>query len=159
MGMRSPDGAAAQRAAAAPAAPDVRRPPLLVLAAVVTALEAAGLCVSGVFSAVDTAAGRSYHTASGIAFTVLEFIVVAGVTWIAFGIARMRPWSRTPAVLTQVITGIVAIYLLQAQRLYWGIPAMVLALAGLAGLLAPPSLRALTRSAGPGERPPGDPPA
>ena len=118
---------------------------MLTLAAVVTALEAAGLCAAGVFSATDTAAGRSYHASSGIAFTVLEFIVVAGVTWIAFGIGRMRPWSRTPAVMTQVVTAVVAIYLLQAHRFGWGIPAMVLAVGGLAGLLAPASLRALNR--------------
>jgi len=151
MGMRSPDRASASRAAGEPAAPQAagaRRPPMLTLAAVVTALEAAGLCMAGVFSATDTAAGRSYNASSGIAFTVLEFIVVAGVTWIAFGIARMRPWSRTPAVMTQVVTGIVAIYLLQAHRFGWGIPAMVLAVAGLAALLAPASLRALTRQVG-----------
>jgi hypothetical protein len=162
MGMRSPDRAAASRAAAAgPAATaaGTRRPPTLTLAAVVTALEAAGLCVAGVFSATDTAAGQSYHASSGIAFTAFEFIVAAGVTWIAFGIARMRPWSRTPAVMTQVITGVVAIYLLQAHRFGWGIPALVLAVAGLAGLLAPASLRALTRSLSPGGRPPEDPPA
>ena len=73
---------------------------------------------------------------------------VAGIIWIAFGIARLRPWSRTPGVMTQVVTGIVAIYLLQAHRFGWGIPAMVLAVAGLAALLAPASLRALTRQVG-----------
>jgi hypothetical protein len=181
MGMRSPNGAAAQRPAGkskpsagepsptaarsaepqrgAPQSAAAPRPATLTLAAVVTGLEAVGLCVAGVFSATDTAAGRSYRASSGIAFTVLEFIVVAGVAWAAFGLARVRPWSRTPAVLIQVITGVVAIYLLQAHRFYWGVPALLLAVAGLAGLLAPASLHALTRSADPGGRPPADPPA
>jgi hypothetical protein len=116
-----------------------------MFAAVVTALEAAGLFVAGVFSATDAAAGRSYRASSGIAFTVLEFVMVAGVAWIASGVARARPWSRTPAVMIHVFTGVVAIYLLQAHRVYWGVPALLLAVAGLAGLLAPPSLRALNR--------------
>ena len=73
-------------------------------------------------------------------------IVVAGLAWIASGIARVRPWSRTPAVMTQLLTGVIAICLLQAHRFDWGIPALLLAIAGLAGLLAPASLRALTRA-------------
>jgi hypothetical protein len=117
----------------------------LLLATVVQAAEAAGLAVAGVLTAIDTADGRSSQVSSGIALTLLVFIVVAGLAWIAVGLARVRPWSRTPAVLTQVLTGVVAIYLLQAHRFDWGVPALLLALAGLAGLLAPPSLRALNR--------------
>ena len=98
-----------------------------------------------------TAAGHSSQASSGIAMTLLVFIVVAGLAWIASGLARLRPWSRTPAVLTQVLAGVIGVYLLQAHRFDWGVPALLLALAGLAGLLAPPSLRALNR--------PGAPPA
>ena len=151
MGMRSPNGAPARssaRTAAKPAAQRAAgrsRPPMLTLAAVVTALEAAGLCVAAVLSATDTAAGQSSRTSNGIAFTVLEFIVVVGVAAIASGIARVRPWSRTPAVMTQILTGVVAIIGLQAHRFDWGVPALLLAIAGLAGLLAPSSLRALAR--------------
>ncbi|HZZ53731.1 MAG TPA: hypothetical protein VFE26_05540 [Trebonia sp.] len=57
----------------------------------------------------------------------------------------MRPWSRTPAAMIQVFTGIVAVYLLQAHRFDWGVIALLLALAGLAGLLTPASFRALNR--------------
>jgi hypothetical protein len=46
-----------------------------------------------------------------------------------------------------VLTGVIAVYLLQARRFDWGVPALLLALAGFAGLLAPPSLRALNRPA------------
>ena len=132
MGMRSVEGA----------------PGLLRVAAGVQAAEAAVLFVVGVLSAVVAAAGRSYQASSGIALTLLEFIVAAGLAWIAAGIARVRPWSRTPAVMTQVLTGVVAVYLLQAHRYDWGVPTLLLAVAGLAGLLAPASFRALTRPAG-----------
>jgi hypothetical protein len=55
-------------------------------------------------------------------------------------------------VLTQLFTGMVSIYLVQGQRYYWGIPGLVLAVAGLALIFAPPSMRALTagRPASPG---------
>ena len=141
MGMRSGEGA----------------PWMLRLAAGVQAIEAAGLCVAGVLTAVDAAAGRSAQASSGIALTLLAFIVAAGLAWIAWGIARLQPWSRTPAVLTQVLTGVIAVYLLQAHRFDWGVPALLLAITGLAGLLAPASFRALSHSASPGDdsrRPP-----
>ena len=128
-------------------------PGTLLLAAGVQAAEAAGLAVAGVLTAVDTAAGHSSQSSSGIGLTLLVFIVAGGLCWIAAGLARVRPWSRTPAVMTQVLTGVIAVYLLQAHRFDWGVPAVLLALAGLAGLLAPPSLRALSRPA-PGEEPP-----
>jgi len=122
-------------------------PRTLLLAAGVQAAEAVGLAVAGVLTAVDTAAGRSSQSSSGIGLTLLAFIVAAGLVLIAAGLARVRPWSRTPAVMTQVLTGVIAVYLLQAHRFDWGVPALLLALAGLAGLLAPPSLRALSRPA------------
>jgi hypothetical protein len=133
MGMRSPQGVA------------VRSPATLRLAAGVQAAEAAALAVAGVLTAIDAASGQSYQTSSGIALTLFEFIVVAGLAAIALGIARARPWSRTPAVMTQVLAGIIAIILLQAHRFDWGIPILLLAIAGLAALLAPASLRALSR--------------
>lgn len=118
---------------------------MLLVAAAAQAAEAVLLLVAAVLTAVDAAAGQSYQRSSGVALIVLEFIVVAGLAWIASGLARVRPWSRTPAAMIQVFTGIVAIYLLQAHRFDWGVIALLLALAGLAGLLTPASLRALNR--------------
>jgi len=63
---------------------------------------------------------------------------------VARGLRAGRRWTRTPALLTQLFTGIVAIYLLQAPRYDWGIPALVLALAGFAMLFAPASMQLLT---------------
>jgi hypothetical protein len=120
-------------------------PPMLLLAAVVQAVEAAGLCVAAALAAADIAAGQTYQPSSGVALVVLEFIVAAGLAAIAAGLARSRPWSRTPAVMTQLLTGVIGIFLLQAGRYDWGVPALVLALAGLAGLFTPASLKALSR--------------
>jgi hypothetical protein len=141
MGMRS----ASEQASASSASPAGRRTPMLLLAAVVQAAEAAALCVVIVLNLIDSASGDASTASNAIGFIVLEAVIAAGVAWIATGIARVRPWSRTPAVMTQVFTAMIAIWLLEAHRYAWGVPALLLAVAGLAGLLAPSSLRALAR--------------
>jgi hypothetical protein len=120
-------------------------PATLRAAAVVQAVESAVVLAATVLAGIDTAAGRSYQQGSGIALTVIGVASAAVLALVAVGLARVRRWSRTPALLTQLFFGIVGIYLLQAHRLEWGVPLLVLAAAGLAALLAPPSLRALTR--------------
>ena len=127
---------------------------MLLVAAAAQAAEAVGLCVALVMNVVDSASGRASMTSNAIGFIVLEAVFAVGVAAIASGIARVRPWSRTPAVMTQVFTAVIAIALLQARRYGWGVPALLLAAAGLAGLLTPSSLRALTRDASPGESTP-----
>jgi len=135
MGTRSADTTGGATAAS--------RPPLLLMAAVAQGLEAAGLCVVVVANVIDMAAGRTYQSSNALAVTVVELIVAVGVAWIGTGIARVRPWSRTPSAMTQVFAAMIAIWLLEAHRFAWGVPALVFAVAGLAGLFAPASLRAL----------------
>jgi hypothetical protein len=123
---------------------------MLLVAAAAQAAEALGLGVVIVLNVIDAVSGNTSTASNATAQIVFEVVVAAGVALIALGIARARPWSRTPAVLTQVFTGMIAIWLLQAHRYAWGIPALVLAIAGLAGLLAPSSWRALARRELPG---------
>jgi hypothetical protein len=118
---------------------------MLLVAAGAQAAEAVMLLVAATASIIDAAAGRSSQESNGVALIVLEFIVIVGLAWVAVGLARVRPWSRTPAAITQGLTGIMAIILLQAQRFDWGVIALLLALAGLAGLFTPASFRALIR--------------
>ncbi len=125
--------------------------PLLPVAVAAVALEAVGLCVAVVADIVDDVSGKTSTASNAAGFIVLEIVVAIGLACIATGIARLRPWSRTPAVIVQAFTVLIAFWLLQAHRYDWGIPALVLAIAVLAGLFAPASLRALNR---PGEEPP-----
>jgi hypothetical protein len=118
-------------------------PATLRAAAVVQAAEAALVLAATVLAGIDAAAGRSYQTGSGIALTVIGAASAVALAAVAVGLARARRWSRTPALLTQLFVGIVGIYLLQANRLDWGVLSVVLAVAGFAALLSPPSLRAL----------------
>lgn len=133
-----------------------QRPPSLLGAAGVQAAETAVVLTATVLAGIDTAAGQSYRVGSGIALTIIGVATVVLLAAVAVGLARARRWSRTPALLTQLFIGIVAIYLIQGSRYEWGVPSLVLAAAGFAALLVPPSLRALTGDREPpeGTRPP-----
>ena len=120
-----------------------QRPLSLVAAAIVQAVEAAGLLGASVLAGVDTGSGRSYHVNSGLALTVIGIATAAALGYVATGLARARRWSRTPALLTQLFAGIVSIYLIQGHRYDWGGPGLALAVAGFIALLVPPSMRAL----------------
>jgi hypothetical protein len=127
--------------------PDLpQRPRSLAGAAVVQGIEAVGVLGASVLAGVDAASGRSYHVNSGIALTLIGIGTAILLGYVAAGVARIRPWSRTPALLTQLFTGIVSIYLIQGHRYDWGMPGLVLAVAGFATLLVPASIRALARA-------------
>jgi hypothetical protein len=122
-----------------------QRPAGLRLAAAAQGIEAVGLCVAAVFAAISTADGRSHELASGIVVTLIAVGTAAALAAIAVGLAKARPWSRVPAVMTQLFVVIAGISLLDGHRPEWGVPALVLAAACVAGLLTPASLRALNR--------------
>ena len=123
-------------------------PNLLGVAAAAQALEAAGLLVVAAVNVSELAGGQTSQRSNAIAFIGVELIVAIGLAAVAAGMLRLRPWSRTPAVMTQVFAIIIGIVLIQAHRFGWGLPALVFAAAGLAGLLAPTSLRALNHPRG-----------
>jgi phosphatidylserine synthase len=120
------------------------RPATLIVAAGVQGAESLGVLVATVIVCADTISGRSYQVSSGIALTLIGFAATAALAVVAFGLGRARRWSRTPALLTQFFSGIVAIYLIDGHRYGWGVPLLLLGVAGLAVLLAPPTFRALT---------------
>ena len=121
------------------------RPVALRLAAAAQATEAAGVAVAAVFAAVATADGKSYQLASGIALTLIAFGTAAGLAAFAVALDRARAWSRIPVAMTQVFVIIAGFTLLDGHRPEWGVPALLLAVGCLAGLLTPASLRALNR--------------
>jgi hypothetical protein len=123
-------------------------PKALRLAAAAQGIEAVGLAVAAIFAAISTANGRSSSPANGAGLTVLVVIVAAGLAAIAVGLAKARPWTRVPAVMAQLCVIIAAVALLDGHHPEWGVPALALAAACLAGLFTPASLRALNRPPG-----------
>jgi hypothetical protein len=103
-----------------------------------------GILLAAILAGLDTGAGKSYELASGIAITAIGVGTALALGLVARGLRAGRRWTRTPALLTQLFTGIIGIYLLQAPRYDWGVPAALLAVAGLALLFTPASMRVLT---------------
>jgi hypothetical protein len=134
----------AKATAPAPAAAG-ERPRALRLAAALQALEAAGMCVAAGFAAVSTAEGQSYQRASGVALTLIAVGTAVVFALFAVGLAKARPWTRTPVVMTQLAIGAWGIYLVRDHRLDWGVPMLLVAACCLAALFTPASLRALNR--------------
>jgi hypothetical protein len=116
------------------------RPFVLFGAAGAQGIEAAGVCAASVLSAIDTATGKSYQVSSGIALTAIGFATVAALVCVAVGLAKARHWSWTPAMLIQLFTLIIGIYLLQSRRYDWGTAAVVIPVLAAIMLLLPRSL-------------------
>ena len=140
-GQPAPAKAPAGTTAPVPAA----RPRALRLAAAVLAVEAVGMCVAAAFSAVSTADGQSYQRASGVALTLIAVGTAVGFALFARGVAKARPWTRTPVVMIQLAIGAWGIYLLKDHRPEWGVPMLLVAAGCLVALFTPAGLRALNR--------------
>ncbi len=128
-----------------PAQTTRERPLGLRLAAALQAVEAAGMCVAAGFAAVSTADGQSYQRASGVALTLIAVGTAIVFALFAAGLAKARPWTRTPVVMTQLAIGAWGIYLLKDHRPDWGVPMLLVAACCLVALFTPASLRALNR--------------
>jgi peptidoglycan/LPS O-acetylase OafA/YrhL len=111
---------------------------------VVQAIQSVAILLAAILAGVAALEGKSYQNASGIAITAIGAGTAIALGFVAFGLANGRRWSRTPALLTQLFTGIVGIYLVQGHRWSWGIPALVLCVAGFVLIFSPSSTRALT---------------
>ena len=98
------------------------RPPTIAAAALIQAVQAIGILLAAILAGVAALSGKSYQTASGIAITAIGVGTALALGYVAYGLARSRRWSRTPALLTQLFTGIVGIYLVQGHRWSWGVP-------------------------------------
>ena len=86
--------------------------------------------------------GKSYQNASGIAITAIGIGTGHRAGSVAVGLAGPAGGARTPALLTQLFTGIVGIYLVQGRAFAWGVPPLVLAVAGFVLAAGAASLRA-----------------
>jgi len=133
--------ASQQATPAAPTAP----PRELRVAAAVQAVEAAGLLVAAGLAAVATADGKSYERSSGIALTLITVATAALFAAFAAGLAKARPWTRTPVVMFQLAIGAWGVFLLTGHHYEWGVPMLLLAAITLACVFTPASLRALNR--------------
>ena len=83
-------------------------------------VQAIGVLLAAVLAGIAAIEGKSYQNASGIAITAIGVGAAIGLGYVAFGLAKTRRWSRTPALLTQLFTGIIGIYLVLGGALLFG---------------------------------------
>ncbi|WP_328807954.1 hypothetical protein [Nonomuraea antri] len=122
----------------------MKRPWSLIVAAAVVALEGLVALGLGGFVAVESLVGKPDDVTSAIAEAVFGVLVGAGLLWVAWGgLYKKERWGRAPGVLAQIFVLPVAWTLMQSGQARLGIPLIVVALAGLAALLAPPTTHAL----------------
>jgi hypothetical protein len=137
---------AANPPAAEPSQP-VAPPRELRVAAAFQGVEAVGMLVAAGFAAVATVGGKSYEMSSGIALTLIAVATAALFAAFAAGLAKARPWTRTPVVMFQLAIGFWGVFLLTGHRYGWAVPMLLLAAAILVAVFTPASLRALNRPA------------
>jgi hypothetical protein len=122
----------------------VNRPWTLLAAALIVALEGLVALGLGLYVAVETLAGAAEDITSALAESVFGVLIGAGLLWVAWGgLYKMERWGRSPSVLAQIFVLPVAITLIQSDKPLYGIPLIVVAVAGLGTLLAPPTTHAL----------------
>ena len=126
-----------------PVDPGLRTPPAtLRLAALLTGIEALAALLIGVVELFHARAGHGVETASVVAFFVLYAAALAACAW---GLAQLRPWSRSPVVMVQLLTLELAWNWHNAPTTWAAIPAAIAAVVTLVCVLAPDSMRALDR--------------
>lgn len=120
-----------------------RVPRTLLAAAVVVAAEAVLLLAAGAYLVAGSLNGEPADRGGGLAAGALGVLVGGGLGWVARGLVRSRRWSRSPALLWQLLSLPVAWGMVQSRLLIVGVPLLLGALLALAALIAPATGRAL----------------
>jgi predicted alternative tryptophan synthase beta-subunit len=119
------------------------RPATLSAAAAVEALEGAAVLAIGLYVGVEAIIGRPHDLASAVALALMAVLAGIGILAVGRGLWQVRRWGRAPALLTQIFAVIVAVSMIQSGRQALGAILIVVAVAGAAALLSPPTTRAL----------------
>ncbi|HEY0539251.1 MAG TPA: hypothetical protein VGD53_12815 [Actinoallomurus sp.] len=119
------------------------RPITLSAAAAVEALEGIALVAVGLYVGVEAVAGSPNDLTSAVVLALMAIAAGVGIVAVGRGLWQTRRWGRAPALLTQIFAVIAAISMIQSRRQAIGAVLIVLAVAGAAALLSPPSTRAL----------------
>jgi hypothetical protein len=131
--------------AAADSAP-AARPGTVTAAAVLTGVFALAMTVYGVFLLIEGAAGKPVLAGRAETAGAIFLFFGLGLVLVARGLARVRPWARTPAMLAHFFIVVFSYPLwLQDGRFVQGIPLALYGLAGLVLLFVPTSHAVLSR--------------
>lgn len=119
------------------------RPVTLSVAAAMLAAEAAVPLGLTVYIGYEILIGAGQDVMSGIALAAFCLLLGAAIGLIAWGLLRVRRWSRGPAVVTQIFVLPISVSMIQAHDYDWGVPLLAAAVIALVTVLAPRSTKAL----------------
>jgi hypothetical protein len=123
----------------------IRRPIPLTIAAVIVGLQGTGLLALGVYLIESGLFGSPDSVSVAITTGLLAVVGGLALLAVAYGLIKIRVWSRSPAILWQLLTIGVAWYQLQAGLGELGIPLIVTAAITVVLLLTPSATNALER--------------
>jgi O-antigen/teichoic acid export membrane protein len=122
--------------------------PLLV-AVIATGVETLGLAASAIgLSFYKLSGHRPFDSGDLWAVVVMAAVGTIGLGLVVRGLARVRRWARSPAVLTQLIVLPIGVTTTLHGGELVGIPLAACALVGLVGLFAPSTTQRLNDSSG-----------
>jgi hypothetical protein len=119
------------------------KPPPLVVAAGLVAVEGLLVLAYGVLEAADVHASRA---AMGITSALFFLALGGGLIWFAWLVLQGRAWARSPILVAQVLFLGIAWSFHGGSTTWVAVGLGVVALVVLVGLLHPASLAALDRS-------------
>ncbi|MFD1720061.1 hypothetical protein [Amnibacterium endophyticum] len=131
-----------------------RRPAGLIALAVIVAVEALATAVIGLLALVaspygvrSTTGGGTGDPTSGIAVAVFVLIFAVLLAVVAIGLVRTRAWTRSAALVWQIVQALIGAYSLQGAgaAIGFGVAAVALALVALVLLFSRPVREALDR--------------
>jgi hypothetical protein len=125
-----------------------RRPATLLVAAALVCLQSLVIVAFGGYLAIQGLVGEPSSVLTAEIAGALALVAGAGLLAVARGVGRGRRWSRSPAVLTQVLSLPVGWGLVQGGRPEIGLPVMSVAVATLVLLFLPASNASFEGEAG-----------
>ena len=132
-------------AAAASIAPPSQRPATVTGAAAATALPGVALSAYGVYQVVAGFTGDPMSRSMAETLGVLYLVFGLGICWVARGLLRCQAWARTPALMTFMLIGGVAYWMLQGGYDLYAAVSIAYGVLGIVLLFAPASHKVLTR--------------
>jgi ABC-type Fe3+-siderophore transport system permease subunit len=120
---------------------------LLLVAVIATGAETLGLAASAIGLASYKLSGhRPFDSGDLWAVVGMAAVGAIGLGLVVRGLARVRRWARSPAVLTQLIVLPIGLSTAVHGSDLVGIPLAICGLVGLVGLFAPSTMRRLNDS-------------
>jgi hypothetical protein len=118
--------------------------PLLLVAAIVGVQSLIGLGY-GIYLLVAAFTGTPREFGQAVAVGVTVTLLAAPLPWVARGLTQAKMWSRTPAVMLQLLALWFAYYMVKGSFYAGAAPTIAAAVAGLTCIFLPASTSALTR--------------